>query len=110
MPFPFGSEMPWDSTGQEEVSQSLVCMHVTCLYIIEGFFMSATQVYLWSKAFGFYNQSNATLDAVLAYSPRLPSWAYQGNKYGVSTGRALVVHDSLLHRNLDFFLRTSLSA
>ena len=54
MPFPFGSEMPWDSTGQEEVSQSLVCMHVTCLYIIEGFFMSATQVYLWSKAFGFF--------------------------------------------------------
>jgi hypothetical protein len=53
-PFPFGSEMPWDSTGQEEV-------------------------FGWSREFGLYNQSNATLDAVLAYAPRLPSWAYHGN-------------------------------
>lgn len=52
--FPFGSEMPWDSTGQEEV-------------------------YGWCQRYGFYNASNATLDAVLAYSPRVPSWAYQGN-------------------------------
>lgn len=53
-PFPFGSEMPWDSTGQEEV-------------------------FGWSREFGLWNQSNSTLDAVLAYAPRLPSWAYHGN-------------------------------
>jgi hypothetical protein len=52
--FPFGSEMPWDSTGQEEV-------------------------YTWTKHFGFYNQSNATLAAVLSYMPAVPSWGYNGN-------------------------------
>lgn len=52
--FPFGSEMPWDSTGQEEV-------------------------FTWCSYFGYYEQANATLDAVLAYMPKIPSWGYQGN-------------------------------
>ena len=54
--FPFGSEMPWDSTGQEEV-------------------------FGWTRLFGYYIQSNATLDAVLAYTPHagIGSWAYHGN-------------------------------
>ena len=52
--YPFGSEMPWDSTGQEEV-------------------------YVWSSYFGYQDKANVTLDAILAYMPVIPHWAYNGN-------------------------------
>ena len=52
--YPFGSEMPWDSTGQEEV-------------------------YLWSDYFGYNYKANVTLNAILAYMPTMPHWAYNGN-------------------------------
>lgn len=52
--YPFGSEMPWDSTGQEEV-------------------------YIWSKHFGYNDKAKVTLDAILAYMPVVPHWAYHGN-------------------------------
>jgi hypothetical protein len=52
--YPFGSEMPWDSTGQEEV-------------------------YMWSKYFGFDEKAMVTLNAILAYMPTVPHWAYNGN-------------------------------
>ncbi|SFW47967.1 hypothetical protein SAMN02927921_01837 [Sinomicrobium oceani] len=52
--YPFGSEMPWDSTGQEEV-------------------------YMWSDYFGFDEKALITLDAILAYMPVMPHWAYNGN-------------------------------
>ncbi|MDO3695324.1 DUF5695 domain-containing protein [Wenyingzhuangia sp. chi5] len=52
--YPFGSEMPWDSTGQEEV-------------------------YMWSDYFGYNKKANVTLDAILAYMPTMPHWAYNGN-------------------------------
>ncbi len=52
--YPFGSEMPWDSTGQEEV-------------------------YLWSDYFGYKDKANITLNAILAYMPNIPHWAYNGN-------------------------------
>lgn len=52
--YPFGSEMPWDSTGQEEV-------------------------YMWSKYFGFDESAMVTLNAILAYMPTVPHWAYNGN-------------------------------
>ncbi|SFG82765.1 DUF5695 domain-containing protein [Pedobacter insulae] len=52
--YPFGSEMPWDSTGQEEV-------------------------YVWSKYFDFDDKANVTLNAILAYMPVVPHWAYNGN-------------------------------
>ncbi len=52
--FPFGSEMPWDSTGQEEV-------------------------YAWTRYFGFQQKANLTLDAVLAFDPSIPSWSYNGS-------------------------------
>lgn len=52
--YPFGSEMPWDSTGQEEV-------------------------YLWAKFFGLDDKAMVTLHAVLAYMPTVPHWAYNGN-------------------------------
>ena len=54
LPYPFGSEMPWDSTGQEEV-------------------------YLWSKFFGFDDKALVTLNAILAYTPVLPHWGYNGS-------------------------------
>jgi hypothetical protein len=52
--YPFGSEMPWDSTGQEEV-------------------------YVWSSYFGYDDKAKVTLDAILAYMPVVPHWAYNGN-------------------------------
>jgi hypothetical protein len=52
--YPFGSEMPWDCTGQEEV-------------------------YMWSKYFGFDEGAMVTLNAILAYMPTVPHWAYNGN-------------------------------
>lgn len=52
--YPFGSEMPWDSTGQEEV-------------------------YIWSLFFGFEEKAEVTLNAILAYMPAIPGWAYNGN-------------------------------
>ncbi len=52
--YPFGSEMPWDSTGQEEV-------------------------YMWTSYFGFDEKAMVTLNAILAYMPTVPHWAYNGN-------------------------------
>jgi hypothetical protein len=52
--YPFGSEMPWDSTGQEEV-------------------------YAWCRHFGFDEKARVTVDAVLAYMPTLPHWGYNGS-------------------------------
>jgi hypothetical protein len=52
--YPFGSEMPWDSTGQEEV-------------------------YAWSKYFGFDDKAMVTLNAILAYMPTVPHWGYNGS-------------------------------
>lgn len=54
LPFPYGSEMPWDSTGQEEV-------------------------FTFTQAYGSYRTSNLTLAAVKAYTPDLPHWAYHGS-------------------------------
>lgn len=52
--YPFGSEMPWDSTGQEEV-------------------------FMWSDYFSYDQKAAVTLDAILAYMPSMPHWAYNGN-------------------------------
>ncbi|MDZ7739230.1 MAG: DUF5695 domain-containing protein [Bacteroidales bacterium] len=52
--YPFGSEMPWDSTGQEEV-------------------------YIWSKYFGYSEKADVTLNAILAYMPAVPHWGYNGS-------------------------------
>jgi len=53
-PYPFGSEMTWDSTGQEEV-------------------------YGWSRYFHYDDKANLTLNAILAYDPAIPSWGYNGS-------------------------------
>ena len=52
--YPFGSEMPWDSTGQEEV-------------------------YAWTKYFGYNDKAEVTLDAILGYDPAIPHWGYNGS-------------------------------
>ncbi|HZT41038.1 MAG TPA: DUF5695 domain-containing protein [Chthonomonadaceae bacterium] len=51
--YPYGSEMPWDSTGQEEV-------------------------YLLCRYFGFDDKAQMTVNAVLAYDPTVPNWGYNG--------------------------------
>ncbi|MBS1531400.1 MAG: hypothetical protein JSU01_13925 [Bacteroidetes bacterium] len=52
--YPFGSEMPWDSTGQEEV-------------------------YAWSVYFGYNDKAKTTINAILGYMPTLPHWGYNGS-------------------------------
>ena len=52
--YPFGSEMPWDSTGQEEV-------------------------YALTKYFGDYAKAEQTVNAVLGYDPAIPNWGYNGS-------------------------------
>ena len=52
--YPFGSEMPWDSTGQEEV-------------------------YAWCRYFGYDDKALVTLNAILAYMPTVAHWGYNGS-------------------------------
>lgn len=52
--YPFGSEMPWDSTGQEEV-------------------------YALTKYFGDTAKAEQTVNAILGYDPTIPSWGYNGS-------------------------------
>lgn len=52
--YPFGSEMPWDSTGQEEV-------------------------YAWTEYFGYDDKAHTTLHAIIGYDPTIPSWGYNGS-------------------------------
>jgi hypothetical protein len=51
--YPFGSEMAWDSTGQEEV-------------------------YAWTQYFGHEPQSLVALDSIIGYMPLVPHWGYNG--------------------------------
>jgi len=52
--YPFGSEMPWDSTGQEEV-------------------------YAWSKYFRYTDKADVTVNAIIGYVPTVPHWGYNGS-------------------------------
>jgi hypothetical protein len=52
--YPFGSEMPWDSTGQEEV-------------------------YAWTRRFSMDDKAQVTLDAITGYMPTVPNWGYNGS-------------------------------
>lgn len=51
---PFGSEMAWDSTGQEGV-------------------------YYWSKYFGYNAMAEKTLGTVLGFQPTVAHWGWNGN-------------------------------
>ena len=52
--YPFGSEMAWDSTGQEEI-------------------------YAWTHYFGYDNKAQEALDTIIGYMPGVPHWGYNGN-------------------------------
>jgi hypothetical protein len=52
--YPFGSEMAWDSTGQEEV-------------------------FAWCKYFGYDDKAEVSLNSILGYMPTVPHWGYNGN-------------------------------
>ena len=52
--YPFGSEMAWDSTGQEEV-------------------------YAWCKYFGYDDKAEVSLNSIIGYMPTVPHWGYNGN-------------------------------
>jgi hypothetical protein len=69
--YPFGSEMAWDSTGQEEV-------------------------YSWTKYFGYDDKGEVSLNSILGYMPLVPNWGYNGNArrywdfyYGAAPGGQL---------------------
>ena len=69
--YPFGSEMAWDSTGQEEV-------------------------FAWCNYFGFADKAQVTLNSILGYMPTIPNWGYNGNArrywdfyYGAAPGGRL---------------------
>ncbi|KAF2969405.1 hypothetical protein GQX73_g4165 [Xylaria multiplex] len=51
---PYGSEMAWDSTGQEGV-------------------------YYWTKYFGYTSTVTKTVNSVLGYMPTVPHWGWNGN-------------------------------
>lgn len=51
--YPFGSEMAWDSTGQEEV-------------------------YGWTRYFGDTAKAKVCIDAITGYMPTVPHWGYNG--------------------------------
>ncbi|ORY01438.1 hypothetical protein BCR34DRAFT_592265 [Clohesyomyces aquaticus] len=51
---PFGSEMAWDSTGQEGV-------------------------YYWSTYFNLTSTTTKAINTVLGYTPTVPHWGYNGN-------------------------------
>ncbi len=52
--YPFGSEMAWDSTGQEEI-------------------------YAWTSFFGYRDKALVSLSSILGYMPTVPHWGYNGN-------------------------------
>ena len=69
--YPFGSEMAWDSTGQEEV-------------------------FAWTKYFGYDDKGEVSLNSILGYMPTVPHWGYNGNArrywdfyYGAAPGGQL---------------------
>ncbi len=51
--YPYGSEMAWDSTGQEEV-------------------------FAWMRYFGYDRQATTALNSVVGYMPAVPHWGYNG--------------------------------
>jgi hypothetical protein len=52
--YPFGSEMAWDSTGQEEI-------------------------FAWTNYFGYKDKALTSLSSILGYMPTVPHWGYNGN-------------------------------
>ena len=52
--YPFGSEMAWDSTGQEEI-------------------------FAWTSYFGYKDKALVSLSSILGYMPTVPHWGYNGN-------------------------------
>jgi len=52
--YPFGSEMAWDSTGQEEI-------------------------FAWTNYFGYKEKAAVSLSSILGYMPTVPHWGYNGN-------------------------------
>jgi len=77
--YPFGSEMAWDSTGQEEV-------------------------YGWCKYFGYEDKAEVTLNAILGYMPTVPHWGYNGNArrywdfiYGAAPGPTSRIERQIHH-------------
>ncbi len=77
--YPFGSEMAWDSTGQEEV-------------------------FAWTTYFGYKEKSEVSLNSILGYMPTVPHWGYNGNArrywdfiYGAAPGPTSRIERQIHH-------------
>jgi hypothetical protein len=77
--YPFGSEMAWDSTGQEEV-------------------------FAWTKYFGYDAKGEVSLNSILGYMPTVPHWGYNGNArrywdflYGAAPGPTARIERQIHH-------------
>jgi len=55
-PYPFGSEMPWGPTSQEEI-------------------------YAWCDYFGFNAKARLAVDTIVAGAPAVPNWGYNGSMH-----------------------------
>ena len=95
-PFPFGSEFAWDSTGQEEVH--LWTRHALPPGVAGLRRRQATPPLippsLCCRHYGFPGAARRALDAVLAFTPSIPNWAYMVRAFGQGTwsGTACLVH------------------
>lgn len=76
---PFGSEMAWDSTGQEGV-------------------------YYWSKYFGYNATAEKTLGTVLGFQPTVAHWGWNGNARRYWDFMYVQIRSSFFH----FFFKPSL--
>lgn len=112
--FPFGSEMPWDSTGQEEIF-----VH--------------SQLYGNDLGPSAWRTANLTAAAVHAYTPNVPHWAYHGSArryfdfgvngrivigpteralhhYGAGINSVVLLNEFLRFPNTSYAIRTGFAA
>ncbi|KAF5574305.1 hypothetical protein FPCIR_13666 [Fusarium pseudocircinatum] len=69
---PFGSEAPWDSTGQEGV-------YYWAKWVDPPKIVPCVNTNMDFRFFGFDDLAARTVDSVLGYMPTVPHWAWNGN-------------------------------
>lgn len=80
---PFGSEMAWDSTGQEGVYYwskyvylKVFHQHLVASYLCIGLTSKLTHP---TRYFGYFSTVSKTVNSVLGFMPTVPHWGWNGN-------------------------------
>ena len=73
---PFGSEMAWDSTGQEGVYYWTRSVHI---YLWTSFVLSLIAKSGISRHFGLTETATKSVNSVLGFMPTVPHWGWNGN-------------------------------